>query len=115
MKRHLSAVLVAATLAVTAAACGPRQVEVTTGAQPAVAELGLRVTNNLSQGVNVYIVSGGSDMFLRQVGANSTETLSVRGVASGSTVTLRATTVDGSRTYTKDNVVLSGTYVWQLP
>ena len=111
MKRYLSAVLVAATLA----ACGPRQVEVTTGAQPEVAETGVRITNNLSQGVNVYVVSGGTDMFLRQVGANSTETLPVRGVASGSTVTLRATTVDGSRTYTKDNVVLSGTYVWQVP
>lgn len=111
MKRYLSAVLVAATLA----ACGPRQVEVTTGARPAVAEVGVRVTNNLTQGVNVYVVSGGSDMFLRQVAANSTETLEVRGVADGSTVTLRATTVDGSRTYTKENVVLSGTYVWQVP
>jgi hypothetical protein len=111
MKRYLSAVLVAAALA----ACGPRQVEVTTGAHPAVAEVGVRMTNNLSQGVNVYVVSGGSDMFLRQVAANSTETLEVRGVASGSSVTLRATTVDGSRTYTKENVVLSGTYVWQVP
>ena len=111
MKRYSSAVLVAAALA----ACGPRQVEVTTGAQPEVAETGVRVTNNLSQGVNVYVVSGGTDMFLRQVAANSTETLPVRGVASGSTVTLRATTVDGSRTYTKDNVVMSGTYVWQVP
>ena len=111
MMRFLSVVLVAVTLA----ACGPRQVEVTTGAQPSVAELGLQMTNNLSQGVNVYVVSGGSDVFLRQVAANSTETLAVRGVAAGSTVTLRATTVDGSRTYTKDNVVLSGTYVWQVP
>ena len=80
-----------------------------------VAETGVRITNNLSQGVNVYVVSGGTDMFLRQVGANSTETLPVRGVASGSTVTLRATTVDGANTYSKENVVLSGTYVWQVP
>ena len=111
MMRYFSVVVVALTLA----ACGPRQVEVSTGAQPSVAEVGVRVTNNLSQGVNVYVVSGGSDMFLRQVAANSTETLPVRGVAPGSTVTLRATAVDGSRTYTKDNVVLNGTYVWQVP
>ena len=111
MKRFLSAVLVAASLA----ACGPRQVEVTTGASPAVAAVGVRVTNNLTQGVNVYVVAGGSDMFLRQVGANSTETLDVRGVAAGTSVTLRATTIDGSRTYTKENVILSGTYDWQVP
>ena len=114
MKRFFSVVLVAA--AATLAACGPRQVEVRTGASPdAASAVGVRVTNNLSQGVNVYVVTGGSDLFLRQVAANSTETLDVRGVAPGSSVTLRATTVDGTRTYTKENVVLSGTYVWQVP
>ena len=65
--------------------------------------------------VNVYVVSAGTDIFLKQVAARSTETLPVRGVADGSTVTLRATTVDGNYTYTKDNVVLSSTYVWQVP
>ena len=107
--------LYAAMVAVTLAACGGRQVEVGTGPRPASAQIGLQVTNNLTQPVNVYVVSGGSDIFLRQVGANATESLPVQGVAAGSTVTLRATTVDGTRTYTKENVVLSGNYVWQVP
>jgi hypothetical protein len=98
----------------SAAACGGRQVEVRTGAQPAAA-VTLRMTNNLSQAVNVYVTSGGSDLFLRQVPANSTEALPVQGVAAGSSVSLKARTVDGTRTYSKDNVVLEGSYSWQVP
>ena len=106
--------LLAAMLMAVVAACGGRQVEVKTGAQPA-SNMSVSVTNNLSQAVNVYVVSGGSDIFLRQVPANSTQSLPVQGVANGATVTLRATTVDGSRTYSKDNVTLSGSYMWQVP
>ena len=109
MKLLYSVMLVAA-----AAACGGRPVEVRTGPAQA-AEVGLQVTNNLSQAVNVYVVSGGSDIFLRQVGANATESLPVQGVAAGSAVTLKATTVDGTRTYTKENVTLSSSYRWQVP
>ena len=101
-------------LVVAAAACGGRQVEVRTAPSQA-ASVGVQVTNNLSQAVNVYVVSGGSDIFLRQVGANATESLPVQGVAAGSTVTHKATTVDGTRTYTKDNVTLTGSYSWQVP
>jgi len=42
------------------AACGPRQVEVKTGPEP-TAEVALHVTNNLSQAVNVYVVSGANE------------------------------------------------------
>ena len=101
-------------LVAAAAACGGRQVEVRTAPSQSQS-IGIQVTNNLSQAVNVYVVSGGSDIFLRQVGANATESLPVQGVASGSTVTLKATTVDGTRTYTRDNVTLSGGYSWQVP
>ena len=101
-------------IVVAAAACGGRQVEVRTAPSQTQA-VGIQVTNNLSQAVNVYVVSGGSDIFLRQVGANATESLPVQGVAAGSTVTLKATTVDGTRTYTRDNVTLSGGYSWQVP
>lgn len=104
-----------AMLAVALAACGGRQVEVRTGPSTQASTVGLQVTNNLTQAVNVYVTSGGSDIFLRQVGANATESLPVQGVASGSTVTLKATTVDGTRTYTKENVTLSGNYVWTVP
>lgn len=95
-------------------ACGPRQVEVRTGPQPAT-EVTLRVTNNLAQAVNVYMVSSGNDVFLKQVAGNSAASMSVPGVSAGSTVSLKATPVDGSRTYTRDNVTLSALYEWQVP
>lgn len=96
------------------AACSGRQVEVRTGPEPA-AEVALHVTNNLSQAVNVYVVSGGNDIFLKQLAANSVEHIPVSGVAAGSTVNLRAVTVDGTRTYTKNNVTLTSMYDWRLP
>lgn len=100
-------------LALTACG-GGRQVEVRTGPQPS-ADVALHLTNNLSQAVNVYVVSGTSDIFVKQVGSNSVEHIPVAGVAPGSTVNLRAVTVDGTRTYTKNNVMLSSMYEWRLP
>ena len=111
--RALAASL-ALVMAVSAGACGPRQVEVTTGVQPA-ADVSVRFTNNLSQAVNVYVTTGGTDVFLKQVAANSVESLPVAGVPAGTTVTLKARTVDGTRTYTKDNVYLASNYDWRVP
>ena len=96
------------------AACSGRQVEVKTGPEPA-AEVALHLTNNLSQSVNVYVVSGTNDIFLKQVAANSVEHIPVAGLPAGTTVNLRAVTVDGTRTYTKDNVTLTSMYEWRLP
>lgn len=107
--------LLAALALVTLAACGPRQVEVRTAPTSTTSQPAIHMTNNLSSAVNVYVVSGGTDMFVRQVGANTTEHLVVSGVSAGSTVTLKATTIDGSRTYTKDNVVLTDMVSWQVP
>jgi len=101
-------------LAVAATACGPRQVEVKTGPQP-VSEVTLKVTNNLTQAANVYVVNAGNSVFLKQVPANDTESMNVPGIAAGSTVGLKATPIDGSRSYTRDNVTLTGLYVWQIP
>lgn len=104
-----------AMLIAVATACGSRQVEVGTGAAE-VAQVALHVTNNTSQSVNVYVVSGGNDMFLRTVPAGSAEHIPVTGIATGSTVSLRASTVGGTPlTYSKSNVVLNGTYAWQIP
>lgn len=96
------------------AACGPRQVEVRS-APSSQAEVSIHLTNNLSQAVNVYVAGGGSPVFVRQVPANATEHLPVRGIAAGSTVTLRATTIDGARTYERRDVVLNGMFAWALP
>ncbi|HEY4953719.1 MAG TPA: hypothetical protein VII02_02420 [Gemmatimonadaceae bacterium] len=101
-------------MAVSASACGSRQVEVTTGAQPA-ADISVRFTNNLSQAVNVYVTTGATDVFLKQVAANSMEVLPVAGISAGTTVTLKARTVDGTRTYTRDNVYLASNYEWRVP
>lgn len=95
-------------------ACSGRQVEVHTGPQIA-SDVAINLTNNLTQGVNVYVVSGGTDIFVKQVGSNTTEHIPVQGIAAGSTVTLKAVTVDGTRTYTKDNVALTSAYEWRIP
>jgi len=95
-------------------ACGGRQVEVRTGPETG-ASVAIHLTNNLSQPVNVYVVSGTSDIFVKQVSSNTVEHIPVQGIAPGATVNLRAVTVDGTRTYTKNNVTLSSMYEWRLP
>lgn len=90
-----------------------RRVEVNTA--PTTAQVSLHVTNNASQAMNIYVTSGGSDTFVGQVAANSTADLSVSGIAAGTSVTLKARTADGTRTYTKDGVMLSGSTSWTVP
>ena len=96
-------------------ACGARQVEVRSAPTTTSADATIRFTNNLSQAVNVYAVTGATEVFVKQVNANGTESLAVRGVTAGSSVRLKATTVDGTKTYTKDNVVLGPSATWQVP
>jgi hypothetical protein len=96
------------------AACGPRQVEVRT-APTQSADVAIHFTNNLSKAVNVYVNTGGSDLFVRQVAANTTEHLPVPGVKSGALVTLKATPVDGSNGYERANVTMVETVSWRVP
>lgn len=106
--------LLGAVVAFATVACGPRQVEVRTAPTQAT-QVSIQVQNTLNQAVNVYVNSGGTDTFIRQVAANSTVTVPVQGFAPGSTVTLKAVTVDGVHTYTRNNVALTGTYTFPLP
>ena len=106
--------------AALAMGCGGRTVNVRTGetaASRAGGEPSIAFSNNLTQAVNVYVVTGtaGGDLFLRQVPGGASEMLPVRGIAGGASVGLKATTIDGTRTYTKPNVVLTPAYVWQVP
>lgn len=101
-------------LVATTSGCAGRQVEVTTGPEPA-ADVSIRFTNNLTQAVNLYVASGGTDVFLKQVSSNSVENVPVRGITAGATVTLKARTVDGTRTYTRDNISLAANYEWRVP
>ena len=114
MKASVRATLITVALAAFTA-CGGRQVEVRTA--PSISsEQAVQVTNNLSQGVNVYVTpSGGQELFLRQVPANTVEKVPVQGVASGTTVVFKAVTVDGSRTYQSRSVALAGLFVWSIP
>jgi hypothetical protein len=113
-----SAPLTAALVALLAAAtaCGPRQVAVRTGEAPA-AESTIEFTNSLTTAVNVYVRpnTGAGEIFLRQVGAQTTETIPVRGVAPGTSVRLRATPVSGNPNYEQENVVLGRGFVWKVP
>ncbi|MGH7664729.1 MAG: hypothetical protein ACRENI_10610 [Gemmatimonadaceae bacterium] len=110
MMKIIASVLLVAVLA----ACS-RAVEVNTTPGSEMSDVSVHMTNNLSQAVDVYVVSGGTDLFLGRVNANSDEMLRAGGIASGSSVTLRATTADGESTYSKTNVMLSGMYAWQVP
>ena len=107
--RILSMVLVIAAIT----ACN-RKVEVNTAPAPA-SGMAVHLTNNANQAVNAYVTSNGADVFIGQVAANSEKTLPVSGIGSGTTVTLKARTADGSRTYTKDNVSLTGSTDWTVP
>lgn len=116
-RRGVAALWMAVVLALAGAvsACGPRQVQVSTGA-PSAAESSVDFTNNLAQAVNVYArVASGAELFLRQVPAKSTESIAVRGVAAGTSVTLRAAPVDGSVSYTQENIVLGRGVAWRVP
>ena len=97
------------------AACA-RQVEVRTGESPTSAT-SIDLTNGLAQAVNVYVRpnTGGGEIFVGQVPANSTQTVPVRGLAAGTAVTLRAAPVDGSVSYTRENVSLTSGFQWKVP
>ena len=101
-------------LSLALTACGPRMVEVRTAAD-LPPEAAIFVENTLSQPVNVYVVHGGTELFLRQVPGGASIRLPVRGVPTGREVTLRATTRDGARTFNRERVTLGGTFAWRLP
>ena len=89
------------------------------GYPPKVTKKALAPRLSTLDGKTIYLVDcrfDDSDIFLKQVAANSVEHIPVSGVPAGSTVNLRAVTADGTRTYTKSNVTLSTTmYDWRLP
>jgi ABC-type glycerol-3-phosphate transport system substrate-binding protein len=102
-------------IATAVAACGPRQVEVRT-APTQSAEVAIHFTNNLSSAVNVYVNTGSTDMFVRQVNARTAEHLPVPGVSVGTRATLKAVPV-GSQSggYQKTGVTMSEMVSWSVP
>lgn len=113
----MRAILVGLVVALTATACGPRQVDVRTG-QTTGEQVSLHVTNGLNQPVNVYVEYGGNNVFLGQVAGGSANHMPVPNVAPGTSVVLRARTQDGQSTHCANRcqpIVLSGMYSWQVP
>jgi hypothetical protein len=109
MRALLAGVLLAVTVG-----CGGRKVNVET-APKASAAVTLHFTNSDNSAVNVYVVTQGNDVFLKQVAANSTEDLPVAGIPSGTQVRLKATRTDGSKTYTSDPMALNSSTTWRVP
>jgi hypothetical protein len=93
--------------------CGGRSIVVQN--PPAPTAVSIRVVNSLAQPVNVYVTGSEAEVFLSQVGANATSTLSVRNIATGTMIKLRAVTQDGSRTYMREGVELRDGYEWRVP
>ena len=90
--------------------------QVTLQSTPAAAvEVSLKVTNRTTQAITIFVLAGGTEQPLKVVAANATELIPVPGVTGGSTVRLRAALADGSRSYTRDGVVLTGVFEWQVP
>jgi hypothetical protein len=112
--RRLFAVLGLAAVTALMGACRSRQVEVRTA--PTTADVSIHFTNSLQQPVNVYVVQSGAETFVKQVAANTTENLPVRGVAPGTQVRLRAVTADGKSQFdTQNPVTLTAAYTWKVP
>ena len=84
-------------------------------APSAVVEVSLKVVNTAPQAVSIYVTANGIEVFLRAVAAGATEIVPVPGVATGTSVRLRAVLADGSRAFTRDGVTLSGVFEWQVP
>ena len=103
-----------AAMILLASACGPRQVEVRS-APSQQTEVAIHFTNRLAKAVNVYVNAGESDLFVRQVGPNTTEHLAVRGISSGTRVTLKAKPIDGSSGYERPGVTLTDMTTWTIP
>ena len=100
-------------LLIGAAACAPKVEVRSPPAQPA--QQAIQLTNSLAQAVNVYVNYNGNDQFIQQVKGNATLKLPVAGIPNGATVTLKAVTVDGTKTYSRQNVALNGTVNFSVP
>jgi hypothetical protein len=106
-------VMVLAMMTASALTACSRSVDVESGAAPA-AEVSINFTNSTTQPANVYVLAPSGEIFLRQVAANSTEALSVRSIAAGTSVQLEARMPDGKK-YTSNSMTLSSNTSWRIP
>jgi hypothetical protein len=77
--------------------------------------ISIKITNSLTQPVNVYVTGTEAEVFLSQIDANATASVPVRNIPAGTMIKLRAVTRDGSRTYLREGVELRDGYEWRVP
>lgn len=81
-------------------------------AQPA--QISVQVNNTLAQAVSLHVTVDGTDAFISQVPASSSQTIPLH-YAAGTVATLKAVTADGARTYSRPNIALTGVYKFDIP
>ena len=106
--------IVVGVVALTASGCG-RRVAVDSAPRPGTGPATVSVSNIATQPLNVYATVNGTDIFLGLVQPNATQQLPLSSVPAGTAVTLKARTADGTRTYTRDNVVVGSAFFWTVP
>ena len=75
----------------------------------------VRLTNTLTQAVNVYVVTRAGEVFVGRVDAGASAAFTVRGTRPGEQLQARATTVSGSQSYTREALVVGSADGWRIP
>ena len=75
----------------------------------------VRLTNTLTQAVNVYAVTRAGEVFVGRVEAGASAAFTVRGTRPGEQLQARATTVSGSQSYTREALVVGSADGWRIP
>lgn len=96
--------------------CAGCATSVRTATIPApAAAVTISITNNLGTAVNAYVLRGATQLLLGEVGPNTTRRFPARGIHLGEIIVLRATRVDGSTSYTRENVRAESNALWSIP
>jgi hypothetical protein len=81
------------------------------------ANASVEIRNTADIGVNMYMLprTGLQEVFLGQVGPNSTRRIRIPRASPGDTIWLRARPIDGRPEYVRNDIVLGRESVWQIP
>ena len=106
---------VLASLLLASTACAP--VASFLGFNRTTPESAIEIANTLTRGVNVYVLASDRpiERFIGQVGAGATRIIRVEGIATGTTVRLRAVPGDGEGEYRRADFVTGSSGTWRIP
>ena len=105
---------VLALLLLASAACAP--VASLLGFNRTRPESAIEIDNPLDRAVNVYVLASDRpiERFIGQVGAGVTRIIRVEGIATGTSVRLRAVPVDGVGEYRRADFVTGSSGTWRI-